>query len=220
MDDEEQRYQLLDSTNRTKEDAMYDAFGNKIYTTANTRIVKELGKFAVKKIIAKPMNYSTKTSKEEPVKLPPTHRSMAHSSPVHRSPALSKSKKITVKQPPAHSSPALSKSKKIAVKQPPAHSSPALSKSKKIAVKQPPAHSSPAKQPPAKLKPPALVQALATLGLPREDIHGPAAGGGAEKVHLYTIPARRPAPRPGISEDQHKTWHQKTSTYWQTAPPP
>jgi hypothetical protein len=68
----------------------------------------------------------------------------------------------------AHSSPAPSKSKKIAGKQPPAHSSPAhsspaLSKSKKITVKQPPAHSSPAKQPPA------------------------------ERVHLYIIPARRPA---------------------------
>jgi hypothetical protein len=125
------------------------------------------------------------------------------------------SKKNPVKQPPAHrspahSSPAHSKSKKIAVKQPQAHSSPAHSKSKKIAVKQPP----------AKFKPPALAQALATLGLHREDTHGPAAGGGAEKVHLYTIPARRPAPRPGIRrpaqdlapEDQDKTWHQKTST--------
>jgi hypothetical protein len=145
MDDEEQRYQLLDSINRSKEDAMYDDFGNKIYTISNTKMLKELGKFAVKEIIAKPMNYSTKTSEEEPVKMPPAHRSMAHSSPVNRSPALSKSKRIAVKQPSAHSSPA--------------HSSPALSNFKKIAVKQPPAHSSPTKQPSTTSRPPALAQA-------------------------------------------------------------
>ena len=64
------------------------------------------------------------------------------------------------------------------------------------------AHSSQDKQPPAKFKPPDHAQAVVTLGLPREDKHGHAAGGGAEKVGLYKIPARRPA----------QTWHQKTST--------
>ena len=128
---------------------MYDVFGSKIHTISDTEMLEELQKFAVKEIIAKPVNYSTKISEKNPVKLPPAHRSTAHSSP-----ALSKSTKIAVKQPTAHSSPALSKSKKIAVKQPPAHSSPAhsspaLSKSKKIAVKQPPAHSSPAHSSPA-----------------------------------------------------------------------
>jgi hypothetical protein len=192
MNDIDLRYQLLDSINGPLEDAMYDIFGDKIYTISDTLMLEELEKVAVKEIIAKSVNYSTKISEVNPVKLPPAQRSTAHSSP-------------------AHSSPALSKSKKIAVKQPPAHSSPALSKSKKIAVKQPPAHSSPAKQPPVKFQPPASAQALATLGLPNEDTHGPAAGGGAEKVHLYIIPARRPAPRPGIGrptqdltpEDQH-----------------
>ena len=90
-----------------------------------------------------------------------------------------------VKQPTAHSSPAHSS---------PDHRNPAHSS---------PAHSSPAKQPPAKFKPPAHAQALVTLGLQREDTHGHAAGRGAEKVRLYTLPRQK---------DQHKTWHQKTST--------
>jgi hypothetical protein len=158
MNDMELRYQLLDSINGPLEDAMYDIFGGKIYTISDTLMLEELEKVAVKEIIAKSVNYSTKISEVNPVKLPPAQRSTAHSSPAHSSPALSKPKKIAVKQPPAHSSPA--------------HSSPALSKSKKIAVKQPPAHSSPAhsspaKQPPVKFKPPASAQALATLGLPR-----------------------------------------------------
>ena len=77
------------------------------------------------------------------------------------------------------------------------------------------AHNSPAKQPSAKFKPPANARAVVTLGLPKEDTHGPAAGRGAEKVGLYTIPARRPAQnwhqktRTDLAlEDQHQTWHQ------------
>jgi hypothetical protein len=216
MDEEELRYQLLDSIDGPMEDAMYEASGSKIYTIPETLMLEELEKTAEKEN-NKYVNYPTKVPEKNPVKLSLAQRSTARSSP-----ALSKSKKITVKQPPAHSSPALSNSKKIAVKQPPAHRSPAhsspalskskriavqqppaLSNSKKIAVKQPPAHSSPAhssptKQPPATLRPSAFAQAWATLGLPDEDTHGPAAGGGAEKAHLYIIPARRPAPRPGI----------------------
>jgi hypothetical protein len=133
---------------------MYDAFGSKIYNLSDAIMLEELEKFAVKEIIAKSVNYSTKISEEDPVKLPPAQRSTAHSSP-----ALSKSKKIAVKQPPAHSSPAFSKSKKIAA---PAHSSPAHSS---------PSRSSPTKQPPAKFKPPANAQALDTLGLQRENQH-------------------------------------------------
>jgi hypothetical protein len=89
----------------------------------------------------------------------PVKQPIAHSSPAHRSPAHSSL---------AHSSTA--------------HRSPAQSS---------PAHSSPAKQPTAKFKTPALAQALAKMGLHREDTHGrhgPAAGGGAEKVHPSEIP--------------------------------
>jgi hypothetical protein len=177
MDDRELRYQLLDSINGPLEDAMYDAFGGKIYTISDATMLEELEKFAVKEIIVKSVNYSTKVSEENPVMQPQVHSSQAQRSPAH-------------------------------------------SKSKEIAVKQPLAHSSQDKQPPAKLKPPDHAQAVVTLGLPREDKHGHADGGGAKKVHLYTIPARRPAPRTGMRrlaqdlapEDQHQTWRKKTST--------
>ena len=84
---------------------MYDIFGSKIYTIPDTLLLEELEKVAMKEIIAKPVTYSTKFSKEIPVMLTQVHRSTAHSSTAH-----SKSKKIVVKHP------ALSKSKKIAVK--------------------------------------------------------------------------------------------------------
>jgi hypothetical protein len=99
MDEEELRYQLLNSINEPREDAMYEPLGSKIYTTHETFMVKELEKSAVKKTI-KYVNYPTKVPEKNPVKLSPAQRSTARSSP-----ALSKSKKITVKQPPAHSSP-------------------------------------------------------------------------------------------------------------------
>ena len=104
-------------------------------------------------------------------------------------------------------------SKENLVKQQPAHRSPAH---------RSPAHSSPTKQPPAKFKTPALAQALATLGLHKEDTHGqhgPAVGGGAEEVHPSDIHREEdeqvlaPEAQQDLApEDQHKTWHQKTST--------
>jgi hypothetical protein len=51
MDDKELRYQLLDSINGPLEDAMYDAFGSKIYIIPDTIMLEELEKFAVKEII-------------------------------------------------------------------------------------------------------------------------------------------------------------------------
>ena len=101
MDDRELRYHLLDSINGPLEDAMYNIFSSNIYTIPDTLLLEELEKVAVKKIIAKPVNYSTKFSEEIQVQLTQVHRSKAHSST-----ALSMSKKIAVKQPPAHSSPA------------------------------------------------------------------------------------------------------------------
>jgi hypothetical protein len=80
MDDKELRYQLLDSINGPLEDAMYDAFGSKIYTIPDNIMLEELEKFAVKEII-KYVNYSTKVSEENPVKQQPAHSSPAHSSP-------------------------------------------------------------------------------------------------------------------------------------------
>jgi hypothetical protein len=72
------------------------------------------------------------------------------------------------------------------VKQPTEHSSQVHTSSAHSST----AHSSPTKQPPAKFITPALAKALAMLGLQREDTygrHGPAAGGGAEKLHPYNI---------------------------------
>jgi hypothetical protein len=93
MDDKELRYLLLDSINGPLEDAMYNAFGSKIYTIPDTIMLEELEKFAVKEII-KYVNYSTKVSEKNPVKLPPAQRSTAHSSPAHSSPAHSKSRRL------------------------------------------------------------------------------------------------------------------------------
>jgi hypothetical protein len=140
MDDRELRYQLLDNINGPLEDAMYDVFGSKIYTISDTVMLEELEKVAVKEIIAKSVNYSTKFSEENPVKQQPSSQQPGRSSPAH-----SKSKKIAVKQP---------------VNKPTTHSSPAHSSL---------AHSSPAHSSPAKFKPPAHAHALATLGLQRED---------------------------------------------------
>ena len=73
---------------------MYEIFGSKIYTIPDTILLEELEEVAVKEIIAKSVNCSTKFSEKNPVKLPPVNRSPAHSSQAH-----SKSKKIVVKQP-------------------------------------------------------------------------------------------------------------------------
>ena len=59
MDDRELRYHLLDSINGPLEDAMYNIFSSNIYTIPDTLLLEELEKVAVKKIIAKPVNYST-----------------------------------------------------------------------------------------------------------------------------------------------------------------
>jgi hypothetical protein len=99
-----------------------------------------------------------------------------------------------VKQPTAHSSPA---------HRSPAHSSTAHSSQ---------AHSSPANQRPAKFKPPARAQALVTLGHRKEDTHGTAAGRGDKRFHPSIINGRRRPAQYLAQEDQHKTWHKKSST--------
>ena len=94
MDERELRYQLLDSINGPLEDAMNEIFGSNFYTIPDIILLEELEEVAVKEIIAKSVNCSTKFSEKNPVKLPPVNRSPAHSSQAH-----SKSKKIVVKQP-------------------------------------------------------------------------------------------------------------------------
>ena len=110
--------------------------------------MEELEKLAVKETVAvvRNVNYSTRVTKEKPIK-----------------------------QPTAHSNPALIS---------PAHSSPA--------------HSSLPKQPPAQFKTPVLAQAWAKQGLHKKT--------GTKDM------AQEDQQQDLAPEDQHKTWHKKTST--------
>ena len=107
-DEIELRHQLLNSIDEALKNDMYDVLGSNTSTLSETAMLDVLEKLAVEKIIEY-VNYPTRVSKENPVQL----------APAQRGPALSKSKRIAMKQTPAHSSPALNKSKRIAEKQPP-----------------------------------------------------------------------------------------------------